>query len=99
MIAHSQRPDICVGTDPFHTPLGLTFAVARAANDLGLTVDINRPFAGALLPAKHYRTDARVKSLMIEVNRRIYMNEVTGERLISFESVKHAVGKLLAGED
>jgi len=29
---------------------------------------------------------------MIEVNRRIYMNEVTGERLISFESVKQAVG-------
>jgi hypothetical protein len=32
---------------------------------------------------------------MIEVNRRIYMNEVTGERLVSFESVKEAVGNLL----
>jgi hypothetical protein len=33
---------------------------------------------------------------MIEMNRRLYMSEATGERLISFESVKQAVGKLLA---
>jgi N-formylglutamate amidohydrolase len=91
-----QRPDICLGTDLFHTPPGLPLAVARAASDLGLTVEVNRPFAGALVPAKHYRTDARVKSLMIEVNRRIYMNELTGERLISFESMKEVVGNLLA---
>ena len=55
-----------------------------------------RPFAGALVPAKHYRADDRVKSLMIEVNRRLYMNEVSGERLISFGSMKRALGNLLA---
>jgi N-formylglutamate deformylase len=90
-----KRPDICVGT-AFHTPAGLALALARAAREVGLTVEVNRPFAGALVPAKHYRVDDRVMSLMIEVNRRLYMNEVTGERLISFESVKEAVGNLLA---
>jgi hypothetical protein len=33
---------------------------------------------------------------MIEVNRRIYMDETTGERLGSFERIRQSVGKLLA---
>jgi N-formylglutamate amidohydrolase len=49
----SYRPDIYLGTDPFHTPPGLPLAVARAARELGLTVEVNRPFAGALVSAKH----------------------------------------------
>jgi N-formylglutamate amidohydrolase len=28
-----HRPDICVGTDPFHTPTDLVTAVVKAAND------------------------------------------------------------------
>jgi N-formylglutamate deformylase len=87
-----KGPDICVGTDPFHTPPGLALAVARAVNNLGLTVAVDRPFAGALVPAKHYRTDDRVKSVMIEVNRRIYMDEFTGARLTSFDSASQAAG-------
>jgi N-formylglutamate deformylase len=91
-----QRPDICVGTDPFHTPAGLFPAIEREAVELGLTAAVDKPFAGTLVPAKHYRTDHRVSSIMIEVNRRIYMNELTGEPLASFQSTREASGKLLS---
>jgi N-formylglutamate amidohydrolase len=61
-----------------------------------MTVAANRPFAGTLVPANHYRTDSKVKSIMIEVNRRTYMDESTGERLHSFERTRQGVGKLLS---
>ena len=86
-----DRPDICIGTDPFHTPPDLTAALAEAAMRLGFSVAIDRPFSGALVPAKHYRQDARIRSIMIEVNRRLYMDERTGERVPGFDRVAEAV--------
>jgi N-formylglutamate amidohydrolase len=91
-----ERPEICIGTDSFHTPGGLASAVAGAAADLGLTVLVDRPFAGALVPAKHYQSEHRVSSIMIEVNRHLYMDERTGERLASFGDAREAVGNLLS---
>jgi N-formylglutamate deformylase len=89
------RPDICVGTDPFHTSPDLVTAVVKAANDLALTVVVDRPFAGALTPAKHYRRDGRVKSVMVEVNRRLYMDERTGERTTNFGHATQAAANIL----
>jgi N-formylglutamate deformylase len=41
-----QRPDICIGTDSFHTPEGLASIVGKAADRVGLTVAFDKPFAG-----------------------------------------------------
>jgi N-formylglutamate amidohydrolase len=38
------RPDICIGTDPFHTPGGVENTLAMAGSAAGLSVLINRPF-------------------------------------------------------
>ncbi len=69
------RPDICIGTDAFHTSeaTARAFVAAFAAN--GWSVELNKPFAGALVPASRYRQDARVAAVMVEVNRRLYLNE------------------------
>lgn len=91
-----DRPDICVGTDQFHTPPDLVTTIVKAAKDLGLTAAVDRPFAGALAPAKHYRRDGRVKSVMIEVNRRLYMDERTGERIDNFEHTVQATANMLS---
>lgn len=91
-----ERPNICIGTDPFHTPNSLATMVANAAKDLGLTVDFDRPFVGTIVPVKHYRSDNRVSSIMIEVNRGLYMDEESGERLASFAQTKEAVAQMLS---
>jgi N-formylglutamate deformylase len=72
-------PDICIGTDPVHTPPALADAAKAFFAANGLTVALDHPFSGSIVPASHYRKDARVHSLMIEVNRALYMNEQTGE--------------------
>jgi len=68
------RPDYDIGTDSFHTPDGLREALCHKVKELGYTVKVNTPFAGAITPMKFYQKDKRVYSVMIETNRRLYMN-------------------------
>ena len=49
-----------------------------------------------LVPAKHYWREPSAKAAMIEINRRLYMDEQTGERLPSFDQVGNAVSGMLA---
>jgi N-formylglutamate deformylase len=78
------RPEICIGTDPFHTPDDLAAAAVKGFVSHDLDVAVDRPYSGALVPAHWYRSDARVSALMLEVNRRLYMDEATGEKLATF---------------
>ena len=43
-------------------------------------IKINNPFSGSIKPLK-YINDKRVISVMIEVNRYLYMDEITGKRI------------------
>jgi N-formylglutamate amidohydrolase len=90
-----QRPDICLGTDDFHTPAGLASVAQQAFEGMGLTVAVNRPFSGTIVPAAFYRTDRRVTSLMIEINRRLYMNEETGAKQSTFSAVQGMLGRVI----
>jgi N-formylglutamate deformylase len=89
------RPEICIGTDPFHTPARLRAdAVAEFAAH-GLDVAVDRPYTGAIVPARWYRRDDRVSALMIEVNRRLYMDEATGEKGAGFPQTMAVVQSVL----
>jgi len=77
----SDRPQICIGTDPFHTPALLAHLAEELFADAGFTVARNHPFAGALVPTPYYRQEPRVLATMIEVNRALYMDENSGARL------------------
>ena len=88
------RPDICIGTDPFHTPPALTTGVTDYFRSLGLTVFHDKPYRGTFVPSLFHAANRRVSSLMIEISRRLYMDETTGNKNRSFESLRHAVGGL-----
>ncbi len=82
-----DRPDICIGTDDFHTPPALTDELEKFFHSFGWCVSINRPFSGTYVPLRFYKKDRRVMSVMIEIRRDRYMNESTGQKTISFEKV------------
>jgi N-formylglutamate deformylase len=88
----SERVDICIGTDPFHTPPAICSAIVSAAKEEGYSVAVDAPFAGALVPLASYRKDKRIMSVMIEVNRRLYMDEHSGSKAQNFEKVRAALG-------
>jgi len=63
--------------------------------DLGYIVAINKPYSGTLVPLRYYERDSRVASVMIEVNRKLYMDEVTGEKGKEFGKVASQLSELL----
>ncbi len=90
------RPDICIGTDQFHTPRVLRDAALSAFRAAGLEVAVDRPFAGAMAPASYYEKDRRVSAVMIEVNRSLYMDEETGERGLRFIDIKAMLERVIS---
>jgi N-formylglutamate amidohydrolase len=89
------RPDICIGTDAFHTPPNLAWQLEQAFRAQGLTVKRDSPYAGTLVPKAFYRRDDRVRSVMIEVRRGLYMDEESGARLPVFDEIASATQQAL----
>ncbi|MDA9976126.1 N-formylglutamate amidohydrolase, partial [Alphaproteobacteria bacterium] len=58
------RAEICIGTDPFHTSLTLTDFVVSKFRAQGFSVALNEPFAGSIVPAKFWRSNKSVQSIM-----------------------------------
>ena len=90
-----NRPDICIGTDAFHTPPDLEVLAVSLFEGAGWSVVVNRPYAGAIVPIERYGLDRRVAALMVEVNRHLYMDEATGEKLRSFDACRDRLQRCL----
>ena len=69
---HDRRPQVCLGFDDAHTPDALRAAAVKAFGAWELGVD--EPFSGTYVPSRHYRTDPRVSSLMVEIRRDQYLD-------------------------
>jgi N-formylglutamate deformylase len=69
-----DRPDICIGVDDYHTPKDWVFEIKQFFLNNGLTVKINSPYSGTIIPKKHYKLNENVVSIMIEINKRLYIS-------------------------
>jgi N-formylglutamate deformylase len=50
---------------------------------------------GTIVPMAIYGNDKRVSSIMIEVNRSLYMEEATGEKSKGFDLVREQIQEVL----
>lgn len=89
-----MRPDICIGTDEYHTPDWLSAALIDGFRIRGYTVAVNAPFAGTMVPMEYYQKDKNVMSAMIEINRGLYMDE-KANRIDRYEVIKRDVGEVV----
>ena len=87
----ARRPDICIGTDGFHTPPELAEHLLMEFSALGFRVALDDPFSGALVPISKYQQDNRVHAVMIELNRSLYMDEASGEPSEKLSELAHVV--------
>ncbi|MGA5276540.1 N-formylglutamate amidohydrolase [Streptomyces cellulosae] len=71
------RPEVCLGTDPFHTPPALLDTAREAFAKCGET-GLDSPFSGTYVPLKYYGRRADVTALMVEIRRDTYMTEPGG---------------------
>ena len=92
------RPDFYLGTDDFFTPEELLGKVQKILESFGYSTVRDQPFSGTIVPMKHYRKDHRVQSLMIEINRWLYLGEnysVDSERAKTLVNVLRRVAEVL----
>ena len=68
-----DRPDICLGIDNYHTPIGLIDKCVSHFTGLGYSVKINSPYSGTIIPLNYYLKNQNVFSIMIEINKDLYM--------------------------
>ena len=90
-----DRPEICIGTDNFHTSEKIKKSYGQLFEELNFTVKYNEPFKGSIVPLKFYNKDKRVQSVMIEVRRDLYMNEHSGEKNKKFYDIKTVLEKII----
>lgn len=68
-----NRPDICIGTNEWDEGVkGIAEYTEQYFSEKGYRVLRNSPFWGSIVPEK-YKYDKNVSSMMIEVNRGLYM--------------------------
>lgn len=93
----TEWADFCIGTDDYHTPPVLAETLKNAMEAAGYSVEYNVPFAGALVPMKHYGNDKRVTSIMIEINSRLYLEKTNDDmywrKSAGFDLIKEQIGE------
>jgi len=86
------RPDICLGTDPFHSPEILSSDARRFFEKRGFVVEENIPFCGTIVPVEFYNKDKRVSSIMVEMNRKWLSDPGTGVKAHTADELLGALG-------
>ena len=89
------RAAICTGTDAFHKPTEISTALVNFFENAGLSVAIDRPFSGSIVPMKYWQKEPNVKSVMIEIRRDLYMNEKTGTKSHNFNEMQKTISKII----
>ena len=84
----AHRPEICIGTDEYHTSDLLAQRALEIFREHGFDTALNTPFSGTIVPEKHYRKDPRVSSIMVEIRRDLYMDEESCKRLTNFSETQ-----------
>jgi N-formylglutamate amidohydrolase len=83
-----NRPDMNIGTDNFHTPPYLLELSVDFFQTRGYSVGVDWPYSGAMVPTAYYKKDRRVKSIMLEINRKLYLKEDTNKKSENYAVVK-----------
>lgn len=91
-----QQPDFVLGDrDGTTCEPAFTALVHDKLREFGYRVKINDPYKGVEIVRAYSDPAARRHSLQLEINRAIYMNEETFERLESFSGLKADIDRLV----
>ena len=87
----STRPDFNIGTDKYHTPQKLIDASVTYFEQRGFSIGVDWPYKGTIVPLEHYKKNKKVNSIMLEVNRKLYLNEPSNEKSEKYIETKKVV--------
>jgi N-formylglutamate amidohydrolase len=85
------RPDICIGTDDYHTPIGMEYYLVNKFEALGYVVKLNSPYDGVMIPLNHYKSNKDVQGVLIEINRKLYIDDNWGRMSLKIEKLNKEI--------
>ena len=88
-----KLPDICVGFEPKHVDEELLERIKIEFE--GYEIGINEPYQGSLVPTNYWQKDTRVKSVMIEINKKLYLEDDNITKNSNFEIIKRKLENIL----
>ena len=91
----SFRPDFNIGTDDYHTPQKWIDASISFFKEKGYTLGVDQPYSGTIVPMQFYKKNKKVQSIMLEINRGLYLNEPSNEKTIRYREIKQIVQEFL----
>lgn len=90
--SYQSKPEIGIGTDGLFTSPQLIELTENYFKSRGFDVRLNEPFIGTIIPSEIYQSkDTRVQSVMIEVRRDLYIDELTAEKNSQFETIRKLI--------
>ncbi len=92
---NSNRPDFNIGSDPYHTPKELIDLSVSFFKNAGYTLGIDWPYKGSIVPMEHYQKNKNVQSIMLEINRAIYLKDTTNEKSPKYFETKKVVSEYI----
>ncbi len=90
-----DRPDYNIGADEFHTASDLLEVAKQFFIDRNLTFGINTPYSGSIVPMKYYGKNINVQTIMLEINRKLYLNGNTNDKSENYQVVKETVQEFI----
>ena len=88
LVKTSFRPDFNIGTDAYHTPKELIDISVDFFKQKGYSLGIDLPYTGSIVPLEHYQKNKNVESIMLEINRKLYLKEDSNEKSGNYETTK-----------
>jgi N-formylglutamate amidohydrolase len=91
----AQRPDIVIG-DRFGASADprLTLLIRDEFQDRGFKVQLNRPYAGGYITEHHGRPAHGTHAIQLEINRGLYMNELTFKQNSGYAALESALADI-----
>ena len=86
-----KRPDFNIGTDSFHTTKELIDISVSFFEKAGYTLGIDWPYKGSIVPLEHFQKNKNVSTIMLEVNRALYLNEKSNQKSELYNQTKQIV--------
>lgn len=90
-----NRPDFNIGTDAFHTSqqlIDLSIDFFKSAN---YSLGIDWPYKGSIVPLEYYKKNRNVQTIMLEINRKLYLKEPTNEKSENYSEIKFITNEFI----
>ena len=86
-------PDICIGFEDYHEDEKLIELIKDEFNEY--EIGINTPYMGSLVPTNYWQKDTRVKSVMIEINKKLYLESDNLTKNSNFTKIKSKITNIM----